>query len=404
MLLFSGPGILKATTPSHWTPPYSTRILETERIPLPGCRPTWIEVDLSALDHNLSVLKACLPPACSVMAVVKDNAYGHGLAAMARHLQGRVQMMGVAILEEAVLLRDSGITCPILVLNGLFEGQEKQAVGLEVMTVVSDAGALSRLAAAARSVGMRACYHLKVDTGMNRLGLPPDEIPAFMEQAACLRQIECGGLMSHLACADHLDSDLTEHQLLQFRQCLDAVKRYHPVLPWVHVANSSGILNCPDSHFNLVRPGIALYGYRRPGREDPDTLRPILTLKSRIVSVKGVPEGSSVGYGATFRARRRLRLATVPIGYGDGFYQQWSNSAWVLVSGERVPLVGRVNMDLITLDITECPAAQEGTEVVLLGKSGSEMIDADDMARRLGTTAYEVLTSLRSRIPRVYFE
>lgn len=393
---------MKLAQRARWLPPFATEAQEVEAIPPAGYRPSWIEVDLTTLDHNLACLRSRIPAACSVMAVVKDNAYGHGMVAVARHLEGQVQMLGVAILEEAAILRRAGITCPIVVLGGLWGGQEREALHLQVTPVINSAEALQRWEEAAGSARLQAGYHLKVDTGMNRLGVPADHLSAFLDEAGGCPHTLCEGLMTHLASADSPDGAFTNMQLDRFRRCLQTVRGRGLEPRWVHVANSAGILDHPESHFNLVRPGIALYGYDPRPSSAGRGLRPVLTLKSRIGLLKEIPAGSAVGYGGSFVARHNMRLASVPIGYGDGYSRKWSNAGQVLIAGTRAPIVGRVSMDAITVDVTSIQEAQVGAEIVLLGKSGDEEIDAAGMAEHLGTISYEVLTSLSPRLARAY--
>lgn len=370
-------------------------------LPPSGQRPTWIEIDLEALDYNLACLRGQLSPGCSVVAVVKDNAYGHGMVPMAQHLEPQVTMLGVAMLEEAAMLRQAGIVCPVLVMGGLWSGQEREALELRLTPVVCTLESLRRWNSAAAGHAAPAPYHLKVDSGMCRQGFLPRELPDVLNACRHFTHVFCEGLMTHLACADSPDPEFTDMQLTRFRECLDMACRAGWQPRWTHAANSAAVLDHPRSHFNLVRPGLALYGYD-PRPSAGRGLRPVLSLKSRIGMLKDLPTGSSIGYGATYITKRLTRLAIVPLGYGDGYSCQWANRGQVLIAGKSAPVVGRINMDVITVDVTDIPDANEDSEVVLIGRSGAAEITADHLASRLRTTSYEVLTSLSPRLGRAY--
>lgn len=386
-----------------WMPALSGQTFPVEQLPPPGFRPAWIEVHWSRLDRNLQVLRSRLPSDCAVMAVVKDNAYGHGICPVARRLEPAVEMLAVSLLEEALLLRQSGVRKPVLILGGLAPGQEAQALQQSLVPAVFSLEALRRWNDAAAQRGPTADFHLKVDTGMNRLGLLPGQLEEFLAVAGACRHAACAGLMTHLASADLADSPSTSAQLRVFDDCLARVVRAGIRLRWIHAANSAGILDHPNSHYSLVRPGIALYGYDPQPSLDRG-LQPVLELKAGISLVKVIPAGSRVGYGGTFVTRRETRLATVPIGYGDGISRRLSNRGEVLVQGRRLPIVGRVSMDSLTVDATGLPGVEAGQEVVFLGRSGAEEIHAGHLAQELDTIPYEILTSLSPRLSRAYLD
>lgn len=389
---------------AYWLPPW-----ETFEKPAPanwpaGYRSTWMEVDLKALDHNLKVLRSRLPAGCAVAAVVKDNAYGHGLVPVARFLQSRVEWLAVAILEEALLLRQAGIQCPILVLNGVWQGQEEEFLHGDIIPALSDLSAMEALQKIAQTRGQSITFHLKLDSGMQRWGLAPGDLDSFLVKRKSWPHLRCRGLMTHLACAEETDPAFTQNQLASFRSVLNRMQKEGMCLDWIHAANSAGILYHPGSHFNLVRPGISLYGYDPRSEEDGirNDLQPVLAWKSRIALVRHVDAGSFIGYGATFRFPRATRVAVVPVGYGDGFSRLFSNRGQISIAGQLVPIVGRVSMDAITVDIGSIPEATVDTEVLLLGKENGSALSADRLAGQIGSISYEVLTSLSSRIGRLY--
>ncbi len=368
-----------------------------------GFRPTWIEVDWSSLEWNLGVLKSFLPENCSLAAVVKDNAYGHGMVPVSRFLQPRVEMFAVAILEEGLLLRKAGVKKPVLILNGLWPGQEAAALQADLIPSVSATEALIRLAEECARRGKPGSYHLKLDTGMHRLGLPGGELGDFLGAARRFSPaVRCEGVFSHLACADSDESGPTRRQIDLFRSALAALSDFGLAPRWVHLANSAGVLYWKESHFSLVRPGISLYGYDPKGKNGQGRLRPALSLKSRITMVKEVKAGQAVGYGGTFVADKDLRIAVIPVGYGDGFSRSWSNCGRIFVRDLAAPVVGRVSMDTITADVSAIPGVAAGEEVVLFGGKGSASADAGDLAERLQTIPYEILTALSPRIVRIY--
>lgn len=367
-----------------------------------GFRATWIEVDLEALHHNLKVIRSYLPSKCSVAAVVKDNAYGHGMIPVARFLASRVEMLAVAILEEASLLRKAGIRCPVLIMNGLWPGQEMECLERNAVAAVSSWESLWLLEKAAQSKDHSYVYHLKLDTGMHRWGIPLEELETFLEKAAGLHYMQCAGLLTHLACADELDPSFTRRQLELFRHAVSRVQERGIPLQWIHAANSAGVMYHFDSHFNLVRPGIALYGYDPRGENAAGRLQPVLSLKSRIAMVKRIKAGDSIGYGASHVLNRNADVAVIPVGYGDGYSRLLSDRSSVLIGDQYAPVIGRVSMDAITADVSRIPEATVGREVVLLGGTRSNRIWADHLARQIGTIPYEILTNLSPRIGRIY--
>jgi alanine racemase len=359
-------------------------------------------VDLRALRHNVARLKAAVAPA-EVLAVVKADGYGHGAVAIARTLESEgVAGFGVATVEEAIDVRDAGIRAPVLILGGVYTHAHAEIVARGLEAVVFDAGEVRRFADAARRVGKKAVVHLKVDTGMARLGVRPADLPDLL---ACVRdqpELELRGLCTHLACADETDPTPTRAQQARFAPCLLAAEAAG-ARALVHAANSAAALRFPECRYDAVRLGLALYGaLPSPAVPDPG-LRPVLALRTRVASVRHLAAGDPVGYGALWRASRPSRIATLPVGYADGYARRLSGRAQVLLRGRRAPVVGAVAMDMVMVDVTE-GEAEVGDEVTLLGEAQGERIRIEDLARWAETIPYELLCALGRRLPRVYLE
>jgi len=361
-------------------------------------RPTRAVVDLDALAHNLRVLRG--PLGCQLWGVVKADAYGHGLVPVARRLEAEgVEGLCVALVEEGLTLRAAGVTVPILVLNAAYGDQHAAVLQAELTPVIWTPDHVERFLAAAppeRPVAV----HLKVDTGMGRLGVPLAELPALLEHLARHPRLHVAGLMTHLSSADS-DAAATHGQLRGFEQAITQVRArgHRPAL--VHAANSAGALCFPASHHSMVRVGLSLYGVPPVPGQGPD-LWPVMRWETAIVSLRRLPAGAPVGYDRTFHTRRESVIATVPLGYADGLHVAASNRASMLVGGVPCAVVGRVSMDLTTVDVTAVPGVAVGDGVVVLGEQGEQALTAHDLARASGTIAYEVLTSVSARVPRVY--
>ncbi len=372
---------------------------------LPRIRPTRAEVDLGALVRNVRALRS-VAPGVALLAMVKADAYGHGAALIARALETEgVEMLGVALVEEGLALRQAGVGTDILVLGGAYEGAWEAMVQVGLCPAVFREDHLEALAAAARKLGTVPRAHLKVDTGMARLGAQPQEVPALLARARVL-QVDVQGVMSHFANADLADAGVTQEQLKMFRAVLAQVDAAGFRPRWRHLANSAAMVALPAARegesLNLVRPGLALYGISpAPWIVPPQPLEPVLSWKTAVVHLKTVPPGTAVSYGGTWTAQRPTRIATLPVGYADGYPRRLSNRGQVLVRGQRAPLVGRVCMDLCMVDVTDVAGAALGDEVVLLGRQGSEQVGAVELAGWLETIPYEVLCGVGARVPRV---
>lgn len=369
-------------------------------------RPTRIRVDLGALAHNLQGIRARV--GVPVMAIIKANAYGHGLVPVARHLEAQgVDQFGVAFVEEGVALRRAGVRTPVLVMGGVYGRQLGLFIEHDLEITVSSIDKLRLAEAAAEAMGRKAVVHLKIDTGMNRIGVQSDRCAPFLEAAFSSQWCLVKGIYSHLACADDPGDPMTARQLERFLDaCTEAERiaaRLGVPMPIRHLANSGGVLHFPATWLDMVRPGIALYGaLPDPASRDPIGLRPVLSLTSRVVYFKVVRAGATVSYGATWTASTDTRVVTIPIGYGDGWPRALSSKGEVLVRGVRRPIVGRVCMDQFMIDLGPRGTAYNEDEVVLIGRQGVEALTVESVAETAGTIPYEILTGLNERIPREY--
>ncbi|KRA44233.1 alanine racemase [Pseudoxanthomonas sp. Root630] len=365
-------------------------------------RPTRIHVDLAALTHNLRAIQGHV--GVPVMGIVKANAYGHGLVPVAHHLEAQgVEQLGVAFVEEGVALRRAGITVPILVLGGIHAPQVTQFLAHDLEVTVSSIAKLRQVEAAAEATGRKAVVHLKVDTGMERIGVHSENAGAFIEAAVASQWCTVKGIYSHLACADDPASPMTAEQRERFLDACAHFDRLGAPMPLRHLANSGGVLHFPDTWLDMVRPGIALYGVLPdPASRATIDLKPALSLVSQVVYFKIVRAGRTVSYGATWTAPRDTRVVTVPIGYGDGFPRALSSRGEVLVRGVRRPIIGRICMDQFMVDLGTEGSAYNEDEVVLIGEQAGVSIRCEDVAQAAGTIPYEILTGLNERIPREY--
>ncbi|HEY3126730.1 MAG TPA: alanine racemase [Candidatus Limnocylindria bacterium] len=364
-------------------------------------RSTVVDVDLDAIAANLVALKA--RGGGEVIAVVKDDAYGHGVEAVAETcVQAGAVMLAVFTVEEALVIRRAGITAPVLVLPGVSDRAEAEAaVAADCALVVWDVERARLIDDTAAAAGRTARVHFKVDTGLTRLGAPVAEAPARLAAVRELRHIEVDGLFTHLATADEPDVTNDRAQLARFAEVLRAI----PEPPrWVHVAASAGVAAfgaIPGC--NAIRPGVSLYGlHSAPHLGGALTLRPALEWRSRVQRVAAVPKGTGVSYGLEYRLPRDGRVATVPVGYGDGLPRALGRRGRVLIGGRSLPFAGRVCMDLVMLDVTELPATREGDEVVVIGAQDTARQTADELATAAGTISYEIVVGIRRRVPRRY--
>ena len=360
-------------------------------------RPTHAVVNLSQLHRNVEAIRAHVGGA-RIMPIVKANAYGHGLAEVAAFLAPLVDYIGVAVLEEGIALRQLGIQTPILVLGGIWGDQIPLYLQHNLTMTASSLERLEQINAAAQAVNVTARVHLKVDTGMERVGVHYYSAHTLQEAALKHANVEVEGIYSHFANADAADLTHARLQLERFNEVLRFYERRSLPTPIRHIANSGGILQLPESHFDLVRPGIMLYGVY-PSAEVQHTVdvKPALTWKSRVVYFKVVQPGHPVSYGSTWESDHPVRVVTVPVGYGDGYFRGMSDKAQVIIRGQRYPQVGRICMDQMMINL-EQGTAYNGDEVTLIGDG----ITVENLAEWAGTIPYEILTNIGARVPRVY--
>jgi alanine racemase len=393
--------------------PLVPRILRPRRAaPADAVRPTRAEINLEALRHNLRVVTRHAGTA-RVWAVLKADAYGHGAPAVARTLE-RVQGLAgfcVALLEEAIELREAGIGAPILVMGGHYGSAHDEVLARDLVPVVHDAEQLRAFARLVRSGAANGPLdvHLKIDTGMARLGVTMDALPALAAQLSEFPEVRIRGLMTHLSNADDADAGVTREQMARFDEATELLARHGVQAGVRHAANSAALLR-GHAVLDAVRPGLALFGVSpRVGAQAlTRELKPVMRVRTEIVSLRDLAAGDPVGYGGTWKASRPSRIATVPMGYADGLSRQLSNRGHVLVRGKRAPIVGAVSMDMAMIDVTDIGGASTRDEVVVLGAQdgplGRDAIGAEEIAGHAGTIPWEVMTSISRRVPRFYRE
>jgi alanine racemase len=361
-------------------------------------------IDLKCLRDNFDGVRKQVGPGVGVMPVVKANGYGHGLVEVAQALtEFGADYLGVGFLEEGIELRRNGIWIPTLVLGGVLGSQIHQFVQHDLDITVSSLELARHIASECASSGKRAKIHLKIDTGMERIGVRSDHAPRFVEEVCRLPQLDVVGIYSHLATSGERDTSFARAQVDRFDGVLTEIGARGIQIPLRHLANSGAILDLPQSYFNMVRPGIMLYGLY-PTRETSESipLSPVLSLKSSVVFIKEVPPNTSISYGRTYFTSSATRIATVPVGYGDGYSRRLSNQAEVLIRGHRYPVVGTVCMDQLMVEVGRGTEVHVGDEVILIGREGPEEVNAWDLAEKMGTIPYELFTGITARVPRSY--
>ena len=374
-------------------------ILDDEAI---AVRPTTAYVDLDALSYNFRNIRAKVGPS-KIMAIVKANAFGHGLLRIATELEKLgVDQLGVAFLEEGIALRRAGVTCPILVLGGIIGNQIDYFLEFDLQLTASSIYKVHQIDEAAKRLGKRAEIHLKVDCGMRRIGVRAENAPQLFEAALHARHCEIKGIFSHFSSSDCAERSTSLRQIEEFEKATQYFEREGLQVPPRHMANSGAILQYPEANYEIVRPGCLLYGFY-PSLEVERTIpiKPVMTLKSRVVYFKQVACGQGVSYNSTWLASQDTRVVTIPVGYGDGYSRGLSGKAKVLINGKHYPVVGNITMDALMVEIGQ-DSAFNGDEVVLLGRQGAEEITPSELAQHLDTIPYEILTSINTRVPRRY--
>ena len=370
-------------------------------------RPTRAEISFENLRNNFSIVKSFINKDVKIMAMVKANAYGHGLYEISSELlkQG-VDYLGVAVLEEGVYLRERGITAPILVLGPINADQITEFITHDIEITSSSLNKSRSIAAVAKEMRKVASVHLKVDTGMERIGVHWYNADQFIEKSFELESIRIKGIFSHLAKAES-DPDYTIQQLNRFESVVTSMEKKNLLPEFVHIANSAGIMNHKDSHYSMVRPGIMLYGYNPNGylpdvAFDGKTLIPVMTLKTKVSFFKVVPAHTGISYNHTYSTLNQTRIVTLPIGYGDGYVRLLSNKGEVIIRGKKYPVVGTVCMDQCMVDIGMSGTAYNGDDVLLFGEMDGFTIPLESLCEKIGTITYDVLCGISSRVPRIY--
>jgi len=370
--------------------------------------PTWVEINLDAIAHNVKNIKKLIGEKKELMAVVKGNAYGHDILEIASEvLNNGATRLAVARLEEGIFLRKSGITVPILILGLTLKQQAELLVSYNITPTVSEYEMIEKLSESAFKEDKIVKVHLKVDTGMGRIGISPNHVLNFIKKIKVLKSVEIEGIFTHFSVADEKDKTYTEKQFQKFMEVLTVLKKEGIRIPVKHVGNSATLLDLPHMWLDLVRPGISVYGLY-PSREVQKTVKliPAHTFKTRIVFLKELPAGECISYGRTYTTnKRRTKVASLPVGYADGYNRLLSNQGEVLVRGRRFPVIGRVCMDQTMIDVTNLPQVEIGDEVVLWGRQGQEEITAEEIAEKIGTINYEIVHMPdKKRVPKLFIK
>ena len=369
---------------------------------------TWVEINLDAIASNVKNIKKLIGEKKELMAVVKGNAYGHDILEIASAvLKNGASKLAVARLEEGIFLRKSGITVPILVLGLTLKQQVELLVSYNITPTVSEYEMIEKLSESAFKEDKIAKVHLKVDTGMGRIGISPDYVLNFIKKVKVLKNVEIEGIFTHFSVADEKDKTYTEKQFRKFMEVLTVLEKEEIKIPIKHVGNSATLLDLPHMWLDLVRPGISIYGLY-PSREVQKTVKliPAHTFKTRIVFLKELPAGECIGYGCTYTTnKRKTVVASLPVGYADGYNRLLSNQGQALVRGKRVSVIGRVCMDQNMIDVTNLPQVEIGDEVVLWGKQGKEEITVEEIADKIGTVNYEIVHMPdKKRVPKLFIK
>jgi alanine racemase len=394
-------------------PAIIAKVATAEILSRAATRPTWADVSLSTLRQNFRTVQKHVGAAVTVCAVVKADAYGHGAVECSRALQGEgAKWLGVTSLDEAIPLRDAGIQSNILLMTGFWRGEEAEIIRLQLTPTVWELWQIESLDKAAAGLGVaRHPVHLKVDTGMGRLGVAVEQLPAVLRALSTAKHLRLEGLSTHLASSEIMDAPSVAEQERNFEAARNIVREAGFEPSFVHMANTGAVISRRETWNTMVRPGVALYGYylpfQRAGREvSGGTLRlpvkPILTWKTRILSLRNFAANQPLGYGGTYATKAPAHVAVLPVGYADGYNRQLSNRGRVIVRDHYAPIVGRISMDLTLADVTGIPGVSVGDEVILLGSTDGLSVDALEHAELANSTPYEILCNISKRVPRRY--
>ncbi len=367
-------------------------------------RPTRAEISLKAIQHNLEAVRKKIGTSVKVMAIVKANAYGHGLVETSKaFVKFGIDYLGVGFLEEGIVLRQNGITCPILVLGGVLGDQVQHFLANDLDITVSSIELAERIEReVAHHNSKKAKVHLKIDTGMERIGVHSDNALQFAQKVASLQHIEIIGIYSHFATAELHDKSFALSQLERFNKALNQIESSGIKIPLQHIANSGAVLDLPESYFTMVRPGIVLYGlYPSDETTESIPIEAVVSLKSKVVFIKTVEANTSISYGRKYFTQTRTKIATIPIGYGDGYNRRLTNQTNVIIKGQIYPVVGAICMDQIMVNIGYSDI-HIGDNVTLIGSEKNQTIGIWDLANKVGTNAYEIMCGITARVPRIY--
>ena len=367
-------------------------------------RPTWVEIDLNALRYNLLAIRKWVGPQIKILGIVKADAYGHGDYEVSRVLLNNgVEMLSIAILEEGIQLRDKGIKAPLLILGGIFEEQIDTVIQYGLTPTVYDLKLADVLSKRANYFNKIMKVHVYVDTGMGSIGVKYDKAVEFVKFVKNMKNLLIEGIYTHCSSSDEKDSAFTNLQIKRFRDVLDALDTIKVCIPLRHMANSGAILDYPEAYFNMVRPGLSLYGLYPSEDVSRDIgIKPVMSFKTRLVHIKNMDSGDVVGYGRTYRITKPTRVATLPLGYDDGYNRLFSNQGEVIIRGKKASIVGRICMDQCFVDVTNIKDVSVGDEVVLYGSQAQESIPIESIAKQLNTIPYEVTCSISKRVPRIH--
>ncbi len=363
---------------------------------------TWIEVDLNAIEHNLKAIKSKVESGTKILSIVKADAYGHGAVEVSKTLeQNGTDMLGVAFPGEGIELRENNITIPILILNPVLSVQIEDIIQHSLGVTVNNLDIANEISMTAKKYHRNIRIHVEIDTGMGGAGVCHERALPFIKALSLIENLEIEGVFTHFSSSDEKDKSFTYEQNRKFREVIKQLEKEKISLPLIHAANSAAILDIPDSHFNMVRPGLILYGIFPSNYVSRNIdIKQAMSFKTRIINLKQLGPGSVIGYGRTFEIMKQTTVATIPVGYKDGFNRGFSNLGVVLVHGKRVPIIGRVCMDRCFIDVTDLSGVEIGSEVILLGNQDSETISIESAAELIGTIPYEIVCNIGTITPK----